>query len=73
MRALEQRLVKLEQDAPAAAVCFIWANPNETMDEAVARDFPDGPPGDATVKVFRFAKPPGHEGEAREAPSRRDD
>jgi hypothetical protein len=58
MRAIEQRLAKLEQDAPAVAVCFIWADIAETADQAVARQFPDGPPDNSTVTVFRFAETP---------------
>jgi hypothetical protein len=52
MRTLEQRVVKLEQDAPAVAVCFVWASANETTDQAVLRQFLDGPPGDATLTIF---------------------
>jgi hypothetical protein len=60
MKAIEHRVAKLEQDAPAVSQCYIWiwANVGETGNQAVARQFPDGPPGDATMTIFRFAEPP---------------
>jgi hypothetical protein len=57
MKAIEQRVMRLEQDAPAEARCYAWANVGETADEAIAREFPNGLPDDATVIVFRFAEP----------------
>ena len=62
MRVMERRLAHLEQDTPVRACCYAWAGVGETTDEAVARQFPDGPPDNATVIVFRFADPPGEGG-----------
>ena len=58
MKAIEQRLAKLEQDTPAGARFYVWANAGETADKAIARQFPDGLAAAATVIVFRWAEAP---------------
>jgi hypothetical protein len=59
MKAIEQWVAKLEQGTSAVTVRFVWADVDETADQAVVLQFPDGPPGNATLTVFRFAEPPG--------------
>ena len=62
MRAIEQRVSKLEQDVQVGAMCFIWGDVGETTDEAISRAFPAGPPADVTVTVFRWAESAGDGG-----------
>ncbi len=54
MRAIEQRLARLEQAAAPAVTLYAFAQPGETMKQAIARQFPDGAPENATVVVYRF-------------------
>jgi hypothetical protein len=58
MKMIERRLLQLERDTPAEVQCFIWPAVGEPVDAAVARQFPEGIPENATVIVFRFAEPP---------------
>jgi hypothetical protein len=58
MRAIEQRVAKLEQDATAEARSYVWAAAGETGDEAIARQFPDGFAEAAMVIVFRWSDGP---------------
>ena len=57
MKVIERRLLQLEQDTPVQACCYAWASVGETVEEAVAQQFPNGPPDNATVIVFQFADP----------------
>jgi hypothetical protein len=54
MRAIAQRLAKLEQETPDAALCVVWVNTGETAAEAVARTFPDGVPDGARLIVLQW-------------------
>jgi len=58
MKVIERRLLQLEQDNPDRACCYAWASFGETV-EAITQQFPDGPPDNPTVIVFRFAELPG--------------
>lgn len=44
MRAIEQRMAKLEQDKFAGARLFAFAAAGETSDQAIAHQYPDGTP-----------------------------
>ncbi len=58
MRAIEQRVLKLERAVSAADVCFVWLDASdETEEEALARQFPDGVPDNVVVTVFKWADP----------------
>jgi hypothetical protein len=58
MRALEKRVLKLEREAAAAAVYFVWLDASsETEEEALARQLPDGAPDNVVVTVFKWADP----------------
>jgi hypothetical protein len=54
MRAIGQRLAKLEREAPDPALCVAWAETNETADEAVERAFPGGVPHGARLMVLTW-------------------
>lgn len=55
MRAIEQRLAKLEQAATAETTVCAWVEAGETAEQAIARRFPEGVPNGATVMVYRWA------------------
>jgi hypothetical protein len=40
MRTIEQRVVKLERNVTAGSPLYVWANPGETADQAIARQYP---------------------------------
>ncbi len=61
MKKIERRLATLEQGARAEAQVYIWPNIGETVDEAVARQFPEDIPEAATVIVIQFGETP-HDG-----------
>ena len=48
---IERRLVALEQDPPATAQCYVWANVGEATEQAVARQFPGGRVGQARFRA----------------------
>jgi hypothetical protein len=56
MRSIEQRVLKLEREVSAAAMRFVWADTSETAEQALARQLPDGPPGNCQVVVFKFGE-----------------
>jgi hypothetical protein len=43
MRAIEQRLAKLEQAGATAGMIHLWAEAGETTKQAIARQFAAGP------------------------------
>jgi hypothetical protein len=55
MRAIEQRLAKLEHNNPTGTVIYTFAEYGETgrqtMDRAIAAHFPEGVPDGVTVTV----------------------
>jgi hypothetical protein len=55
MRALEERLRKLERDNPAGTVLYAFSEDGETghqtADRAIAAHFPEGVPDGVTVAV----------------------
>jgi hypothetical protein len=53
MRAIEQRVAKLEQATRGGASLYAWAEADETPEQAIARQYPDGTPEGATVTVLR--------------------
>jgi hypothetical protein len=55
MTAMKHRLAKLEQAAAPGATLHVWVEDGETKEQAIARQFPEGEPDDATVVVYRWA------------------
>lgn len=55
VRAIEQRLAKLEQAASTGRAFHAWADAGETAEQAIARQFPDGLAHNATVIVYCWA------------------
>jgi hypothetical protein len=51
----EQRIAKLEQASMARATVYAWAEAGETLEQAIARRFPDGPAEATSVIVYRWA------------------
>ena len=60
---LGRRLIRLEQEAtPAMRVAHVWICPEEeTEEQAIARQFPDGVPADVRVVLVRWLTPGVHE------------
>jgi hypothetical protein len=58
MRAIEQRVARLERDPKAGAVLFAFADVGETSEAAIVRQFPGGVPGDARIVVFCWREGP---------------
>jgi hypothetical protein len=57
VKAIENRLGRLERKATADALYYVWADASETEEQALARQFPDGLPDDCRAVVFlSFAK-----------------
>lgn len=52
MRAIEQRLARLEQAVSPPDTVYVWAD-EETLADALARQFPEGVPNG--VMVYRWA------------------
>ena len=58
MRAIEQRVAKLEQAVSTGTSFHAWAEAGETVEQAIARQFPDGLARNATVNVYCWADDP---------------
>lgn len=58
MRAIEQRLARLEQATSAGRSFYAWAEAGETVQQAIARQFPSGLAHNAVVTVFSWADNP---------------
>lgn len=58
MRAIEQRVAKLEQAVSTGTSFHVWAEADETAEQAIARQFPDGLAHNATVNVYCWADAP---------------
>ena len=54
MRAIEQRLARLEQAASPRETVHVWAG-EEPRADVLARLFPDGVPNGVTVKTYCWA------------------
>jgi hypothetical protein len=54
MKAIGQRLAKLEQATRDGASLYVWVEGEETPEQSIARQFPAGPAENATVIVFRW-------------------
>lgn len=54
MRLLEQRLARLEQSGTAGAGLYVWAEVGETLEQAIARQFPNGLAEGGRVTVFQW-------------------
>lgn len=50
--------MKLEQATSTGRCFYAWAEADETMQQAIARQFPGGLAHDATVTVYRWASDP---------------
>jgi hypothetical protein len=57
MKAIGHRLVTLERkrNNPAGMLLYAFADGDETADQAIARQYPDGTPESATVTVLRWS------------------
>lgn len=56
MSGLSRRVGKLEHDVSAGPVLYLWPNFGETVEQAKARQFPEGIPENATLYILRFAE-----------------
>jgi hypothetical protein len=54
MRAIEQRLARLEQAASPRETVHVWAG-TESRADVIARHFPEGVPNGVTVKTYCWA------------------
>ncbi len=54
MRAIEQRLAKLEQAVSPRETAHVWQG-EESLADVLAREFPDGVPNGVTVKTYCWA------------------
>ncbi len=55
MKAIERRLVKIEQADRTAPAFHIWADAGESTEHAVFGRFPDGLAENAAVVVYSWA------------------
>jgi len=55
VRAIEQRLTKLEQAASAGMSFYAWTDTGEMVEQAIVRQFPGGLARNAMVNVYRWA------------------
>jgi hypothetical protein len=54
----DMRLAKLERRRPAAGgIVLVWCLEDETSEEAIARDFPDGVPPGVQPRIIRWLRP----------------
>ena len=53
-RSLALRIEALERDTRAAAPACCWINDGESLEQAAARRFPNGPPPRAHLLFFRW-------------------
>lgn len=51
MRDLIGRIRRLERDAPAAALCFVFVEPGETPACALSRQYPHGAAGRSVMFI----------------------
>jgi hypothetical protein len=56
MKAIEQRLAKLEHAVTAGATVYTWAEAGETPEQAIARQFSSGLAENASVIVYRWSE-----------------
>jgi len=57
-RSQNRRLAKLERRSPAGArMVLVWCRQNETAEQAIARDFPDGVPPGVQPRIIRWLRP----------------
>ena len=54
MRAIEQRLARLEQAVSPRETVHVWAG-EEPRADVLARQFPEGVPNGVTVILYRWA------------------
>jgi hypothetical protein len=53
-----RRLAKLERRRPAAGgIVLVWCEEDETEEQAIARDFPDGVPSGVQPRIIRWLRP----------------
>ena len=70
MRAIEQRLARLEQAVSPRETVHVWPG-EETADQVIARQFPEGRPDGVTVILYRWANDRWADADQAPADSRR--
>ena len=54
MRAIEQRLARLEQAVSPRETVHVWADDAETLVDTIAERWPEGVPDGVTLVVYRW-------------------